>query len=271
MSRLNFTGRGQFSNRAAVILGFGALFLISLFAAGRIGLAWEAQDLKAFEKANQDYRQGRFPKALEGYQSLAQKSSDPVLFYNLGNARFRLGNLGEAILAYERAKWLEPRDPDIRHNLRYLQDSLEYRIEDKRSGYVQAGEKFLSYFSEKEIGFAALFAFFLLMTGWAVSLFFRGAPPWGWPRKLLLALFLLFAALGAAKNIQNHFIRSAIVMVKEAPVRYGPSEGDQVAVRLREGLKVYVVDRRTDWSRVLLVNGESGWMDNQHIAEIRLK
>lgn len=253
------------------ILGWSIVPLIFIFVA-TAGLAWTPGDLKTFEKANQDYRQGRFQKALEGYQSLAQKfPADGGLFYNLGNTHYRLENLGEAILAYERAKWLEPRDVDTRYNLKYLLDSLEYRMEDKRNWSIQIGEKFLSYFSEKEIRCTALLIFFLLLSSWAVSLFFRGAPLWGWPRKLLLVLFFIFAALGGAKNIQSHFIRSAIVMLKEAPVRYGPSEGDQVAIRLREGLKVYVVERREDWSRVLLVNGESGWMDNRQIAEIRLK
>ena len=72
-----------------------------------------------------------------------------------------------------------------------------------------------------------------------------------------------------AKQIDTSVMRDAIVMSKEAEVRYGPSENDQVAFRLGEGLKVYVVDHREDWSRVILVNGDGGWVQSNQIAEVR--
>jgi SH3-like domain-containing protein len=57
-------------------------------------------------------------------------------------------------------------------------------------------------------------------------------------------------------------------MTKECEARYGPSAHDQVAFRMGEGIRVFLVDRREDWSRVLLTNGESGWVRNGDIEEI---
>ena len=42
-----------------------------------------------------------------------------LLFYNLGNACFKSDRLGEAILWYERARLLSPRDEGIGANLHF--------------------------------------------------------------------------------------------------------------------------------------------------------
>jgi len=51
-------------------------------------------------------------------------------------------------------------------------------------------------------------------------------------------------------------------------VRYGPSSGDQVAFRVGEGIKAYVVDRSEGWSRIILVDGQGGWVRGNQIAEV---
>ena len=84
-----------------------------------------------------------------------------------------------------------------------------------------------------------------------------------------MTMVLIFLALMGAKNVQAHWLRGAIVTAKEGQVRYGPSESDQLAFRLGEGLKLYVMDRREEWSRVLLTNGESGWVRNDQIEEFQ--
>src|SRR5262245_52421200 len=67
----------------------------------------------AFVKANQDYSEGRFQEATDGYQKLIKSGLwGANLFYNLGNAWFRLGDFGEAILNYERAVALDPHHPE---------------------------------------------------------------------------------------------------------------------------------------------------------------
>ena len=84
---------------------------------------------------------------------------------------------------------------------------------------------------------------------------------------MILTFVLVLAAGVGAKNVQAHWLRGAIVTAREAQVRYGPSESDQLAFRLGEGLKLYVMDHREEWSRVLLVNGESGWVRNDQIED----
>lgn len=229
--------------------------------------AWTSADEAAFQKANQAYRSERYADAVSLYEGLIEKYPDlATLRYNLGNAQYRLGRVGLAHLAYERALTLAPRHQDTRHNLRFLRGLSEYRIQDKRNWYLRAGDHVLRYFTENEVYLLALVAYLLLAGSWAFVLFFRRGLPWGAVRKGFLLAAGIAAFLAFAKNVQMHVIRDAIVLEREMEVRYGPSDTDRVAFRLGEGLKVHVVDRREDWSRILLVNGESGWVRDHEIG-----
>ncbi|RKY48241.1 MAG: hypothetical protein DRP91_06265, partial [Candidatus Neomarinimicrobiota bacterium] len=72
-----------------------------------------------FEKANEKYLNGDYRGAIELYEKILKEGyeSDRV-YYNLGNAYYRVGELGRAILFYEKALKLNPGDENVRFNLR---------------------------------------------------------------------------------------------------------------------------------------------------------
>ena len=73
------------------------LFLLTPFA-----VAQEAT--LQFEQANQLYRSGDFRKAAEMYEQIVKGSyENPMLYYNLGNAYFKLQDIPSAILKIGRA------------------------------------------------------------------------------------------------------------------------------------------------------------------------
>ena len=232
-------------------------------------LAAGFQDQGLFEKANKLYYSEKYEEAAKIYGQLAGLHPALAAFkFNLGNADYRLGKTGPAILAYEKARLLDPRNEDIAKNLDYVRNRLEYRIEDKRNWYVRAGQKILGQFTEQEIALAAAAAFFLFMISVCLPLWLKGILPFGPVQKTLLALAVFTLLIFAAKCIEMRVMRGAIVMTGKAEVRFGPSEGDRVAFRLGEGLKVYVVDHRDGWSRILLTSGEDGWIKNSQIEEV---
>lgn len=249
---------------------FYFLSLLFMLAAVPAAYAWTPQEISDFRKANQSYRAGNFKEAASVYEALSGKHPESgTLYFNLGNAYHRLGKTGKAILAYERARRYDPRDPDIRYNLHYMRGLLQYKIEDRRNWYLKTFEEVLNTFTDQEIMLGALGAYLLLMASWAWTIFFSRPSRRGFWRKLFLTAFLFFLALVGAKKVQAHWLRGAVVTVREAQVRYGPSESDQLAFRLGEGLQLYVMDRRDEWSRVLLLNTESGWVRNDQIEEFQ--
>src|SRR5205823_4388584 len=76
-----------------------------------------------FAKANQEYAQGHFKEAISGYATLVRAGQwSANVFYDLGNAYFRTGDFGRAILNYERALALEPHHPEAQANLQIARD-----------------------------------------------------------------------------------------------------------------------------------------------------
>lgn len=233
------------------------------------GFVWAAEAMSSFDEANQSYRDGNYEEAARLYTRTLEENPDSGnLYYNLGNAYFRLNKLGLAILNYEKALHRSPRDADIRYNLNYARGLLEYKVEDKRNWYMKAVEAFLQYFRWEEVILGTLISYLLVVGSWVFVLFFANGLPWGWGRKALIVLFLISLIFLGAKNIERNMMRDAIVLEKNVSVHYGPSSADQVAFQMGEGLKVYVMDRREKWSRILLASGESGWVPSSQISEV---
>ena len=69
-------------------------------------------------RGNQAYQEGAYPAAIEAYEAVRDAGyTSAGLEYNLGNAYFKTGELGRAILHWERAIELDPGDADARANL----------------------------------------------------------------------------------------------------------------------------------------------------------
>src|SRR6266404_4838400 len=80
----------------------------------------------AFEQANKFYEQSNFTEAAAAYARVIDGGQvSPALYFNLGNALFKSGQIGRAILSYRQAEQLAPRDPDIRANLRFARNRVE--------------------------------------------------------------------------------------------------------------------------------------------------
>ncbi len=76
-----------------------------------------------FAKANTEFAAGNFKAAIADYQAVVDSGEwSANLFYDLGNAYFRHGDFGRAILNYDRALRLDPHHPEADANLRIAHD-----------------------------------------------------------------------------------------------------------------------------------------------------
>ena len=81
-----------------------------------------------FDAANAAYAEGRYAEAAAGYEALIAETPDATLYYNLGNTRFKQGELAQAILNYERALRLRPNYKDAQYNLAFAQSRITDNI-----------------------------------------------------------------------------------------------------------------------------------------------
>src|SRR5262245_61654920 len=89
-----------------------------------------ASEASSFADANAKYQRSDFKAAEAAEKQLPDLAlTTAAVYYNNGNVSFRNGKKGQALVAYERAKKLEPRDRDLRWNLGVLKASLPDRLE----------------------------------------------------------------------------------------------------------------------------------------------
>ena len=228
--------------------------------------AQENQD-PAFAKANQDYSEGHFQEAVDGYQNLVQAGQwSANLFYNLGNGWFRLGNLGEAILNYERAVALDPHHPEAAANLNLVRDEAR-ALELQRKGldrYIQAA-------TSTQYLIAASIAFWCILFGIARLFFFRR-------HSAILVLLIIFVTVvfgGAVFALYSLETGSkgralAIVTGKKIEARLATADNSNSILPLPPGSEIKVLSQRGDWLYAELPNDLRGWIPANAAQRVRM-
>jgi len=222
--------------------------------------------LATFQQANQLYEKGDYTRALELYQSLARdRQANAALYYNLGNAYYRLQQPGRALVNFERALRLAPRDADIRQNLAFVRQAVKEPVPSFADQVISGVNGLISL-----NGLTLLCSFFyvLLIAGIVTYLFRRSQ--WLLAANIcLLLVALLFGGWLLLKVDQEAATRWAIVVAGPAEVRNGPGSENSIGFTLPEGRKIVVLGEKDDWIAIgLKAEGLKGWVEKKYIEEI---
>lgn len=240
------------------------LLLVALLAVSGSALGQGESPEEIFNRGNSAYEQGRYEEAAEAYRTLLRyRIRDARLEYNLGNAEFRLGRLGHAILHYERARRLAPEDPDIATNLELARSLTLDRVEEP------AQPLFLKWLHrlQDQLG-PDRHAWIVLALLWLIAglIAWCSSRPGGWSALygwLLAALLAgtLFCGLSWTMTHQRvQGKRQAIVLEQAAEILTGPGENNATLATVHEGLLLEVLAERQEWMQVSLPNGYNGWI-----------
>ncbi len=239
------------------------LVVIASFLTG----AASAADETTFAKANQDYAEARFQEAAVGYESLVQSGHwNATVFYDLGNACYRLGSFGKAILNYERALALDPRHPEADANLRLARDEAR-ALELKKDSI----ERYASMATVKQHTIAASVAFWFALFLIAHSFLSRRRSA---GRIALIALSLLvggvsvFAIVTLEDGTRGNAL--AIVTAKEIEARLATADNAKSVLLLPAGSEIKILSERGDWMYVALPNDQRGWIPASSAERVRM-
>jgi hypothetical protein len=229
-------------------------------------LARAADPVTAFEAANRLYEEGKYREAAEAYAALADQGPISAnLCFNQGNAWFKAGELGKAIVSYRLAARLAPRDPDLEANLRMARE-LVGGAPPPAPAWWQRLTRPLTL--DEWTGLATV----CLWTCCAL-LAFRELRPHrerGVPRWLAMALAgLVISGMGLCGAWLDHEGASAVVVtVPEAVVRYGPLEVSPQLQVVPDGLELKVLDRKDDWLQVGGLPRGTGWLNATNVTVV---
>ncbi len=236
------------------------LLLISIIIVPYIVRAYEdhSRATDIFFRGNDLYGQGRYKDAILAYEEiLSMGVSSGNLYYNLGNAYFKEGELGKALLNYERAMRLIPRDADLRMNIRLIDNKY---FEERRS----------PFFSIDEIAIIGGFFFLLLSIAGILHVVFpRTQKRLKWPIRIITILFFIALGIFAFKFYNEETLCKGIIIACEGAIaRYEPSIYGVKAFELREGEKVVILEEYSGWMKVKKIDGLLGWVEGDDLERL---
>ncbi|MEG1634586.1 MAG: tetratricopeptide repeat protein [Rikenellaceae bacterium] len=247
------------------------IFKISLFFSFFSLLAFSAMSadkadaLKLWQKANKAYTQGDYKAAIDFYTKAHATGYDGVkLYYNMANAYYKDGNIGKAIVNYNRALRLAPGDEDIAYNLEIANAQTLNRIESLPEFilYTQF-KKFRAEMSSNSWAFISLVGFALTLFFILVYLLSNTVTKRKISFSLACVMFAMFVFTISFASYQKHQITAssqAVVLSSAEAVKSSPDATGKDIFIINEGATVRVIDRLGEWSEVVVASGNSGWI-----------
>jgi tetratricopeptide (TPR) repeat protein len=246
--------------------GRGMLLAAAILTVAFVAPLWAsdstASPQTSFFRGNAEYAEGRYAEAVAAYDAvLAAGLESGPLYFNLGNAYFKIGDRGRAILQYERAQRLMPGDPDVLANLSYARS-----LTGAEACEMPFWQRWLFPFSARLTapGMAWLIslAFALSCTAFAV---FRLMPQH--PRVLLqlatVAMVLALVVLASALHQRltaSPAEQAVLIAASDTPARFQPASDGTEHFVLKPGALLRVVEEREDWAQVERCDGRRGWI-----------
>jgi len=250
-----------------------ALFLaVVLTAAATATCAADvpASPQTSFFHANALYKDGQYAAAAKEYEELlASGAVSGNVCFNLGNAYFKAGEKGRAILNYERARRFMPGDPDLAANLAYAQS-----LTGAEACVPPLWQRLLfplaHRFASTGLFWGCSAMYSLLMLALAVYRLVPARPRWLFYTAASLAVLGLVATASLAQQVATEEWRHQGVLIgeRETPARFEPAENGTVHFVLKEGSRVRILDTREGWLQIARCDGRRGWIPKNAVAEL---
>ncbi|MDR2414150.1 MAG: tetratricopeptide repeat protein [Odoribacteraceae bacterium] len=233
-----------------------------------------AIDARALEtEAARAYQEGNHARAAELYNEILETGVESVtLYYNLGNCYYKQNEIARAILNYERALLLDPRDEDVIYNLEMARRATVDKINVLPLFFlVEWYNAVVTALTADQWGYFSVFLFLCFLG--AIALFFHATTVAFRKGGFVVALVALFLSLSsvwfAAKQYRRETVRDqAIVMTPSVVVRGAPDPSGTELYVVHEGLKITVIDSLGQWYNIRLADGNVGWVPRADIESI---
>jgi tetratricopeptide (TPR) repeat protein len=227
---------------------------------------------QAFRQANAAYEKTDYAQAADLYRrAIDEGVADSRLYFNYANCLFRQNQLGMAILYYEKARKLDPNDPDIAYNLRFVNAQIQDKVPAAEENVLTRLLAFAhGSFSINE-GLWIELALFTFLGLAAILCMYVGTASRTALGVLMgtagLAMLSLVPSL-AMKIKDQETLRYAIVLKPAIEMFSGPGETFQVLTQVHEGTKFEIVETRGDWVSVKLANGKGGFVRLSDLGKV---
>ena len=232
-----------------------------------------SQNAPLFEQGKSLYKVEKYQEAIISWMKiLDHKSHSAELYFNLGNAHYKLNNVGPSIYYYEKALLLAPNNRDIKNNLSFAEntriDAIEPLPKTIFYKWYHTISDQLNYdgWAYASVFLGVIFVVFFLIYYFSYSeikkrFFFISSA---------ILILLLGMSLSMAFSTYEYAINNkpAIIFAASSDVREAPNLGSEISFILHEGTKIQILEKDTDWGLIEIANGKEGWIPLTDLKEL---
>jgi tetratricopeptide (TPR) repeat protein len=234
------------------------LVLATICFAGKIHGS-PAEDYFAQGKAA--YQNGQFPEAAQAFQKSAEARPSTGAFLNLGLAEWQRGHAGAAILAWEKARWLDPFEPRAADNLKFARQAAQ--VAEPQLKWFEAASAWLPLDAWVWLAGGGLW---LAAGALVLPRIFRrrktGGQQWLAAFGVAVFAFCLTANFGVVSRTNTGFVTG-----KNVPLRLTPTRAAESLGTLADGEPARVLRTRGDYYFIRTA-GEAGWVEQKSFGMV---
>lgn len=231
------------------------------------------ENIQLWNKANDAYSMGQYESALADWLQIEDSGEHSYKLYcNIGNAYYKTGSMGKAVLYYEKALKLNPAGEDAKINLQIAKlqtlDKIEVVPEFILTTWIKDIRNMMSSdsWAYVALGLFAVVALLMLLFKFAPTV---GQRKFSFVLACIVFLFAIFAVIFAANLRANaNSEDQAIVMVPVSNVKSAPNATGNNLFILHEGSKVEILEEAGKWCRIEISDGRQGWMQKNDVDVI---
>ena len=228
---------------------------------------------KLFEEGNNSYNEGDYKKAVALYQeTLMLDQHSAALYFNLGNAFYRLNKVAESIYYFEKAKQLLPNDEDILVNSSFAQnmtiDAIEILPESQLEQFKNRIFNSFIFSTWTIITIVLIWLFALLFLFYIFSKSTRFKRTFFLSSLFILIFFIVSFAISFSLDQKEKQMDYAILFSNRIDVWSEPNQLGELLFSLHEGTKFQIIDDLAEWQKIRLANGSEGWVKNAYLRKL---
>ena len=235
-------------------------------------MGWFIQPVAAqsFKEANQFYKENKYDQAIAAYEKISQAGFESAnLYYNLGNSYCKKGQIGRALLNYERAKIFMPHDGDLRSNYDFVKSVLNVPVRYScQPWFFRWLDRLFDGIGMNMLTMIVSALWILILVLLSASLFLPAIRQISPLLNGILAVMLIVCSLALARKAY-FYQHGAIITDREVEAKFEPQVGATTYFKVFEGNSVLILDRTAGWVKVRRPDGKIGWVAALGICAIR--
>jgi len=217
----------------------------------------------AFEKGVAAYEARDFVDAAKYFGDATKQAPSAEAWRNLGNAEWQGEHFGPAVLAWERARWINPSDADAATSLRYARQSAQLgelplrwweAFSTSLPPNLWAGLAAASFWLALALAFALP-----VILGWRKSV---------WTQSLAAVAFGMFLLTGVGAVGIHTRTAIGVVLASATPLRQTPTQHAKILTQLAAGETVRCRNVRGNYYYLRTSAGDWGWVEQAQLQLI---